>query len=309
MTIDECLHCIDLDFLGRPGVIAAYLLEDHGERALIETGPTSTLDSLLQGVESLDVDPASISKLLVTHIHLDHAGSAGTFMRRFPRAQLFVYEAGARHMIDPSKLLASATRIYGDKMDYLWGALEPVPEERLTVIRDGDTVTVGRRPIDVLYTPGHASHHVAFHDAERKLVFTGDAACVRLQGSSFVRPATPPPDVDLEAWSTTLERLAALDPATLCLTHFGPFHDSQRHLRDAGENLLAWGEQVRQDLERGMDREQITEDILRLSDAQLAGGDPGYRERYELGAGSAMSVDGYLRYYRRRAEKLEHTTA
>ena len=295
-------HCIDLEFQGRQGVVAVYQLEDGGERALIEVGPTSTLDSLLAALQSIDVQPETISKVLVTHIHLDHAGAAGTFLRRFPQAHLFVHERGAPHLIDPSRLLSSATRIYGEMMDTLWGPVEPVPQERLTALRDGDTVTIGRREITPLYTPGHASHHVAYHDPACRSVFAGDVAAVRLQGIQHIRPPTPPPDIDLELWSDSLDRLRELDARVLYLTHFGPSTRVGWHLEETRKRLYAWAEFVNQRLQQGEERSQIAEAIRNQDNAGLRQltDDPAILERYELGAFIDMSVDGLIRYLTKR---------
>jgi len=301
--LDDGLYLIDLHFQGQPGVIASYLIEDAGERALIEIGPTSTLGTLLGALQTMDIDPDSISKVLVTHVHLDHAGASGTFMRRFPRSQLFVHEMGAPHMIDPSRLVASATRIYGDMMDTLWGAIEPVSEDRMTILVDGDTVTVGAKRLATLYTPGHASHHVAFHDPERDAVFTGDVGAVRLQDIRYVRPATPPPDIDLELWSESLERIRELHPRVLYVTHFGPSTDVEWHLQEARDHLYEWGAIVQRAMQSGQDREEIVDLIRRHGDGELLQltDDPSVIVRYELSTPYGMSVDGYLRYYRKRA--------
>ena len=295
-------HCIDLEFQGRQGVVAVYQLEDDGERALIEVGPTSTLDTLLAALQSVDVQPETISKVLVTHIHLDHAGAAGTFLRRFPRAHLFVHERGAPHLIDPSRLLSSATRIYGEMMDTLWGPVEPVPQERLTVLRDGDVVTIGRREITALYTPGHASHHVAYHDPAYRSVFAGDVAAVRLQGIQHVRPPTPPPDIDLELWSDSLDRLRELDARVLYLTHFGPSTRVRWHLEETRKRLYAWAEFVEQRLQQREESSQIAEAIRNQENVELRQltDDPAILERYELGAFIGMSVDGLIRYLTKR---------
>ena len=295
-------HCIDLEFQGRPGVVAAYLLGDSGELALIEIGPTSTLDTLLAALKRIDVQPEAISKVLVTHIHLDHAGAAGTFLRRFPQAHLFVHERGTPHLIDPTRLLSSATRIYGALMDPLWGPVDPVPQDRLTALSDGDTVTIGRREITALYTPGHASHHVAFHDPAHRSVFAGDVAAVRLQGIQHIRPPTPPPDVDLELWSQSLDRLRGLDAAVLYLTHFGPSTSVGWHLDEARKRLYAWAEFVEQRLQRGEESSQIAEAIRDQDNAELRQitDDPAILERYELGAFVGMSVDGLIRYLTKR---------
>jgi glyoxylase-like metal-dependent hydrolase (beta-lactamase superfamily II) len=300
--LDDGLHCIDVDFQGRPGVIASYLIEDSGERALVDTGPTSTLDTLLRALGEMDVDPNSITKLFATHIHLDHSGAAGTFIKRFPGAHLYVHEIGAPHMIDPSRLLASATRIYGDMMGPLWGEVEPVPEDSLTRLTEGDTVTVGNRRLEVLYTPGHASHHVAYYEEERAAVFTGDVAAVRLQGFDYVRPPTPPPDLDLDLWSQSLERIAGLDPRTIYLAHFGPFMDVQRHLREAKERLYAWADLIEAALQRDQDRPAIVDTVRLREDGELLErtDEALVLERYELAAPYGMSVDGYLRYFRKR---------
>lgn len=303
--LDDGLHCIDLEFQGQPGVIASYLLEEAGERALIEIGPTSTLDTLLEALRSLGVEPETISKVLVTHIHLDHAGAAGTFIKRHPHAQLFVHEIGARHMIDPSKLLASATRIYGDMMEPLWGTFDPVPEENITRLSDDNRIAIGSRHINALYTPGHASHHVSFHDADRGIVFAGDVAVVRMQGCEHVRPATPPPDIDLELWTESLERLRGLHAHTLCLTHFGPFGDVDWHLTETRDHLYEWADIVSHALQSGQDRLTIVDTIRLHADRALhrITNDASIFEHYELAAPLGMSVDGYLRYFKKRAEQ------
>ena len=302
--LDDGLHCIDLQFQEQPGVIASYLLEDAGERALIETGPTSTLDALLAGLQSLGVAPESISKLLVTHIHLDHAGASGTFLRRFPQAHLYVHELGAPHMIDPSKLLKSATRIYGDMMGPLWGDVEPVPEDQLTILTDEDTITVGGKRLAALYTPGHASHHVAFHDAGRDAVFTGDVAAVKLQDIRYVRPPTPPPDIDLELWSQSLNRLRNLHPRVLYLTHFGLSTDVEWHLQEARDRLYEWADLIQKALDSGQDREAIVDTLSLHGNGELLKltGNASVLQRCDLAAPYGMSVDGYLRYLKKRAQ-------
>jgi glyoxylase-like metal-dependent hydrolase (beta-lactamase superfamily II) len=301
--IDESTYSIDLQFQGQDGVIAAYLVESAGERAIIEIGPTSTLGVLLAALREAEIEPESIGKILVTHIHLDHAGASGAFIRRFPQAQLYVHERGAPHMSDPSRLLRSATRIYGDMMDQLWGAVEPVPESKMTILTDGDTVTVGDRSFDVLYTPGHASHHVAYHDRARDAVVAGDVAAVRMQGTSYVRPPTPPPDIDLELWEESLNRLRALRPRVLYLTHFGPFTDVEAHLDQAQEQLREWEDIIRRAMESGQDTPEIVDNVQLHADRELLEhtGDASMFHRYELAAPCGMSVDGYLRYFQTRA--------
>ncbi|HLJ67352.1 MAG TPA: MBL fold metallo-hydrolase [Chloroflexota bacterium] len=298
---DAGLTLIDLGFQRLPGVIASYLVESAGERALLEVGPTSTIETLLAGLTQSGVQPESISKVLVTHIHLDHAGAAGTFLRRFPRAHLYVHAAGLPHLVDPSRLLASATRIYGEMMDVLWGDVEPVPADRVTALADGDVVTVGDRQLRALHTPGHASHHVVFHDEQSREVFTGDVAAVRLPDFAYVRPPTPPPELDLELWTQSLQRLSDLAPRRLYLTHFGPFDDVDRHLQQVGERLGAWEHLLRRAVAAGQDRPAMVDTLRQYGDRELLTetNDATALERYELATPYGMSVDGYLRYFRR----------
>lgn len=301
--LDEGLSVIDLNFQGLSGVIASYLVEDGDERALIEVGPGSTLDALLDGLREAGVAPEEISKILVTHIHLDHAGAAGSFIRRFPQAQLYVHENGAPHMVSPEKLLASATRIYGDMMGPLWGEFLPVPEDNVQVVTDAETITIGSRTLTEYFTPGHASHHVIYHDPDRGHIFTGDVAAVRLQGYSYVRPPTPPPDLDLEAWGESIDRIRTLRPSSLNLTHFGPFTDVDRHLQEASGRLLAWADVVRHAVETGQDRPAIVDNLTLRGDAEILeeSRDPEAIRRYELATPYGMTVDGYLRYFRKRS--------
>lgn len=302
--LEEGLTLIDLQFQGHAGVIAAYLVEDAGERALIEIGPGSTLPALLSGLEEAGVEPESIAKILVTHIHLDHAGAAGSFIARYPQARLYVHKVGAPHMINPEKLLASATRIYGDMMGPLWGDFLPVPAENVVTVTDEEAITVGNRALTEYYTPGHASHHVVYHDADRGHLFTGDVAAVRLQGHGYVRPPTPPPDLDLEAWGESLARIRGLRPTSLNLTHFGPFTDVERHLQEASGRLLAWADVIRHAVEIGQDRPAIVDTLTLRGDAEILeeSRDPDAIRGYELATPYGMTVDGYLRYFRKRSQ-------
>lgn len=172
--LDDGIGLIDLNFQRRPALIAIYVLPTEDGLALIEVGPGSTLNNLLDGLRDLGLDPDDVRHLLVTHIHLDHAGAAGSLLERLPEAHLYAHERGARHMIDPSRLLASAGQVYGALMEPLWGEFLPCPEERVVVIGDGDRLEIGGLTLDVHYTPGHASHHVAYHEPERNIVFAGE---------------------------------------------------------------------------------------------------------------------------------------
>jgi glyoxylase-like metal-dependent hydrolase (beta-lactamase superfamily II) len=197
-------------------------------------------------------------------------------------------------------LVASATRIYGDRMASLWGPIEPVPADRTVSINDASTIRIGSTTLKAVYTPGHASHHVVYHDAARGAVFTGDVAAVRLQGHDYVRPPTPPPDIDLTLWADSLRRVRELAPRTLYLTHFGQFTDVDSHLIQTHDRLLAWADLVEASRDRGDDRDAIIDELRHFGDAELRAGssDQSSIPRYELATPYYMSVDGLLRYLR-----------
>ncbi|MCA1689376.1 MAG: MBL fold metallo-hydrolase [Actinobacteria bacterium] len=223
---------IDVRHLGRDRVICAWLVGD----VIVDPGPTSSLAGLLAGLG--DVRPRALA---LTHIHLDHAGAAGTLARRWPDLEVWVHERGARHLVDPTKLLASARRLYGEDMDRLWGEVEPVPEERVRVLRGGETLG----PFAVAYTPGHASHHVSYLHEPSGRAFVGDVAGVRIPPAELTLPPTPPPDVDLEAWAASLDAVAAWRPQSLGLTHFGSVEDPPAQLQTMREQLARFGEHAR----------------------------------------------------------------
>ena len=232
--------CLDLEFQGYRGAVAAFLLADGEALALVETGPGSTLPALEAGVRDAGFALEQLTAVAVTHVHLDHAGAAGAVLARAPRARLHVHPRGVGHMVDPSRLVASAARIYGDRMDRLWGAFAPVPAERVVALADGDRVPLGERTLVAVHTPGHAVHHAAFHEPDAGDVYAGDVAGVRLAGAPYVRPPTPPPDVDLDAWQASVGRLRALRARRLLLTHFGEAADVDWHLDDLLARLFAW---------------------------------------------------------------------
>src|SRR3990172_5942784 len=245
------LVLIDTHYNNTPGAIGAYLL--LGERpALIEVGPASTVKTLLAGVRAGGLDPGNLRALAVTHIHLDHAGATGTLVRRFSQLDVYVHHVGAPHLMDPSRLLTSAARLYGDELKTLFGELLPVPADRVHALQDGAEIALGSRRLVALDTPGHARHHHAYYDAATGDLFTGDAAGVALPGSRYVRPPTPPPELDILAWDATLARLRALRARRLLLTHFGAHtwvEDllTQLHERmHAAEPLLVVGVELHQ---------------------------------------------------------------
>ena len=301
VRLEPDLWLLDLDFQGTPGVVAAYLITGRDGHTLVETGPGSTIGALERGVAAAGAQFDDITQLVITHIHLDHAGAAGALLRRLPAARLHLHPLGAAHMIDPSKLVASATRIYGERMDTLWGDFEPCPADRVVTVADGAELRCGDRTLRALHTSGHASHHIAFHDPERGTVFTGDVAGVRLQDASYVRPPTPPPDIDIEAWHRSIDLLRALDPRALDLTHFGRFADPGRHLDELLHRLDSWVKWTAERLARGDSPDAMAAALRTASEIELH--DEGRDQdaaAYELATPSGMTVDGIVRYLTRR---------
>lgn len=292
---------IDHHWMGVPGAIASYLLADGGELALVEAGPASTVATLLAGIRAAGHDPADVSHLLLTHIHLDHAAAAGLLLRHFPRAVVGVHLLGAPHLADPSRLVASATRLYGARMDELWGTMLPVPAERMRVLRDGDEVRVGGRRLTALDTPGHARHHLAFHLADADAVFTGDVGGVRVGGAGYVRPPTPPPEFDPPAWLRSIGRLRALRPEHLLLTHFGAFPDAGRHLDELEARVATWTRWAAARVSEGADVATLTDGLRRMGDAEIArsGGDAATAALYETAVPYGMMAAGIHRFLTR----------
>ncbi len=293
------IDVLDLEFQGTPHVIAAFLLRGPRGAALIETGPSTTLDTLLRRLDEHGVAPDDVRDVLVTHIHLDHAGAAGWWGQR--GARVHVHPNGLPHLVDPSKLVSSAARIYGDRMGQLWGEVLPVPADRVVAVPDRTVLELCGEPITALDTPGHATHHLTFVLGD--VAFSGDAAGIRLPDQTWIDLPAPPPEFDLEAWRTTLGRLRAMGARTLYRTHFGPGGAVDAEL-DAFESLLeagaAW---VREMLERGLERDLMVEEFAARMRARATaqGVDAETARAYELANPRSMSVDGITRYWRRRA--------
>ena len=311
--IAEDLWLLDTLYQDEPGVVASYLLTGAAGAALVDVGSAATLEHLLAAIRATGVEPQDIRHIVLTHIHLDHAGAAGALLAYCPVAQVYVHERGAPHLSDPSRLIASAARIYGDQMQRLWGTITPVPSARLAILADGAELVVGERRLQALYTPGHAVHHLAFRDAVHGAIFAGDVAGVRLEGVNLVRPPTPPPDLSLEDWYTSLDRLSTLDPRTLYLAHYGPVTDVTRHIAQLRRRLGDWGDIMLQGMREGLDEEALTRALTDRSSADLAraagAAEAEVRRRYELAANYRMSAQGYMRYYQTRHPELLAPTA
>jgi glyoxylase-like metal-dependent hydrolase (beta-lactamase superfamily II) len=294
------LSWVDLLFLGRPHAIATAVVSGPGTLALIDPGPGSCLQALDLGLQQLGLRLSEVTDILLTHIHLDHAGATGAIVRQSPRAKVFVHERGAPHMADPAKLMASAARLYGDQMERLWGEFYLVPEANLTAVAGGERIDAGGRAFEVAYTPGHASHHVSYFDRSSGIAFVGDTAGVCIDGG-YVLPPTPPPDIDIEAWKASVARIEAWSPQTLFMTHFGPVQRVAPHLQALLENLETTAGIVRARLsDPGTDEEKsrrFAEDLERelrqhMTDAQVAA--------YIAAAPPELLWPGLARYWRKR---------
>jgi glyoxylase-like metal-dependent hydrolase (beta-lactamase superfamily II) len=294
-------HLVDLHHQGRPESVAACVLETADGLLVVDPGPASTLPQLSAGLSRRGSSLADIRGLLLTHIHLDHAGGAGTLARAHPRLRVYVHEKGAPHLIDPSRLLASASRLYGDRMDRLWGEVAAIPAEQVVVLHGGEQLRLGGRQLEVLHTPGHAWHHVSYLEGDGSLAFVGDTAGLRTPGLPWVLPVTPPPDFDLEAWIDSIDRLLARAPSTLVLTHFGPSEDPVRHLEQLREGLLSWSAFARDSLTQpGDDSERLAWFIARLEEWIADKVEPERAAGFLAGAGPEACWHGLVRYWTRR---------
>lgn len=294
---------IDLGFQGRREIISAWLLEQREGFSLIETGPTSSLENLRAALGTLELQIGDIQNILLTHIHLDHAGAAGPMALENPDVQVYVHPFGAPHLIDPSKLISSATRIYQDQMDTLWGAILPIPEQQVVVFEDGGVLPLGGRNLEVMFTPGHAWHHVALYEEATGDMFTGDVGGIRMPGESFISMPTPPPDLDPAAWRTSISAMQQRRPKRLGLAHFGLYDNADAQLAVLEANLstvMAIGEAS---FVAGEEQTALTDRIHRSLKESLGNGDPEILANYELANPSYMGAMGLTRYWKKRSEQ------
>lgn len=300
-TLAAGLSYCDLHFLGVPRVIATAVLHGPGGVALVDPGPSSTLPALRRALGEAGIATADVRDILLTHIHLDHAGATGTLVRENPLLRVHVHEKGAPHMAEPEKLLASATRLYGADMDRLWGEFLPVPRHAMDVLKGGERLAAGGRSLDVLYTPGHASHHVSFLVRDAGVAMVGDTAGVRLRERGFVMPPTPPPDIDLEAWRGSLAALDVWGADTLFITHFGPHSPSAAHLTELADHLQWTSGLVQASLAReGTDADREAWFIEGVRAALRRRTTDADAEAYEVAGRFDLSWRGLARYWRKR---------
>ena len=296
------LDYLDLNFQGRSQIIATAILHGPAGVALIDPGPSTTIATLAKELATRGIRFSDVRHLLLTHIHLDHAGSTGSIVGSYPHIEVLVHEKGARHLVDPSKLVASAGRIYAQDMDRLWGEILPVPSACIRPLAGGETLTVVGRELEVEYTPGHASHHVSYLDTASRVAFVGDTAGIRRGSGAFVMPPTPPPDVDLEAWRDSERKILAWEPDTLFLTHFGPYHGARQHLQAMFDTLAEWSRIVRRlladaaasdDDRQGRFVDEAFQDLRRrVGDNEAAD--------YTKAGGLNFSYQGLARYWRKK---------
>ena len=300
------LTAIDTFYGGRERYTAAYLLA-AAEPAIVETGPTTSAPAVVAGLERLGITPADLAHIVVTHIHLDHAGGVGRLALLYPNATICVHERGAPHLADPTRLVASATRIYGEgQMASLFGPVDPVPAPRIRALADGDLIDLGDRQLDVMATPGHASHQVALADRGSGAVFTGDALGIHVPDLPVLRPATPPPDFDLELALGSIERIRQrARHGTLLFSHFGPVADVDRICDLAARRLRSWAEVVREALRRTDDLDEIASVLEEEALRDVATGAEARidLERFEMLSSVRINAAGLVRYWRKRAER------
>lgn len=300
------VRTIDLQFLGRPGVIATGVVPCEGGVLLVDPGPSSCLEALTRGLADLGLAWTDVRGLLLTHIHFDHAGAAGTLVRRHPGLPVYVHAFGAKHLAQPEKLVASATRLYGADMDRLWGAFLAVPADALRPLDGGETLTLGGRVLDVAYTPGHASHHVCYFDRATGTAFVGDTGGVRVAGPHAFAP-TPPPDIDIPTWVASVDRVAAWSPASLFVTHFGLYDDAAAHLTRFRDTLQRSAVVARDILKAGvgLDEAALTARWVAWlrEDVRAHGATEAHAQAAEAAAPFDQVWQGIARYWRKRVER------
>ena len=293
---------LDDNWMGRPRSIATALLESDGHHALVDPGPGSTLENLRQELRARGISVNDLDAILLTHIHLDHAGATGALVRENPRLAVYVHKVGTPHMIDPSKLLASAARLWPNDLQRLFGETLPVPAKTLRILEGGETLTLGARKIEVVYTPGHASHHVSYFENVEGVAFVGDTAGVQIEGNGYVMPATPPPDIDLGIWDASFAAILERKPARLFLTHFGYSEKPAEHIAQFRDRLHRWAAKTQEIIRTAGSESAALETFMAAMRADIAKHVSSEEvDHYVLTAGLNLSFLGLARYLRKRA--------
>jgi glyoxylase-like metal-dependent hydrolase (beta-lactamase superfamily II) len=299
------ISALDTMTAGITHVTAGYLIEAP-RPTLVECGPALSIKAVIDALTGIGMDPGDLAYLVVSHIHLDHAGGAGDIANAFPSAQILVSEVGARHLVDPERLNASSRRVYGDLYDEVYGDCTPIEQRRVRGVADGDRLELGGgRHLDLLYTPGHAKHHIAAVDSDTGGLFVGDSVGVKLPGMSAMRPAAPPPDFDLVLAERTLQRYRDLEPSAVYLAHYGPVSDPPiQALEEASARLSAWAETAEAAMAEHSELDHVVETLAARfsSDVHIPEDDEDGARRIELLAGYESNAMGLMRYFEMRAE-------
>ncbi len=293
--MSHAIHTIDLNFLGHPNGIAAFLVVTEIGPILIETGPHSTLDTLLKAINKHGYQKKDIKHVFITHIHLDHAGAAWCFAEH--GAQIYLHPFGYKHVHDPSKLLASAKIIYKEKMDFLWGTLKAIPADRLTTVKHGESIRIDQVEIKAWHTPGHAKHHIAWQIGMD--LFTGDVAGVCINDGPVIPPC-PPPDINIEDWEASLQVIESLEPVgTYYLTHYGKVTSLKSHIKLLRESLSAYSSFIKPYYERGDSAQVLITDFTEFVNKYLTSHGMSKKDAnaYEAANPSDMCVAGLMRYW------------
>src|SRR4051794_20715494 len=305
MAVDELtrdlgheVHAVDTRMGGYDGITAGYLLLTE-RPCLVETGTALSAPVVQEALGSLGVSAADLTTVVVTHIHLDHAGGAGDIAALYPNAQVVVHERGARHLVDPARLVASARRVYGDVMDEMFGDLKPTDAARVRAVDDGDVIELGGgRTLTAHYSPGPAQHHVGLLDSESGDLYSGDAAGIYIPGKALGRPWTPPPDFDLDKAVASLEKFRALAPSRLLFSHFGPVEAVDETLDRSIEELRLWVELVRDTRVSGLDLDHAVTMVREKTADRYADllADPSVDEKFEKLNATAANIAGINRW-------------
>ncbi|MFZ6663535.1 MBL fold metallo-hydrolase [Peijinzhouia sedimentorum] len=296
------IKVLDLNFLDHKQTIAAFLVETSIGPILFETGPHSSWQNLGIALAEHGYKYSDIRHVFITHIHLDHAGAAWAMAEH--GADIYMHPLGTAHMIDPSKLLASATKIYGDKMDYLWGQLKPIPTNKVKAVADGAILRFGDTEIKAHYTPGHAIHHIAWQIGDE--IITGDVAGVCINNGPAVPPC-PPPDINIEDWITSIHKLKSLNPKGLFLTHFGRVDAPESHFEYLEERLIRWTNFIKEKHNEGIELQDLIALFRNTTLDELQGHaiDDEDLKRYDAANPADMSVTGILRYWKKKGALIE----
>lgn len=298
--VAEGITAIDTQMAGVSRLTSAYLIESTAP-TIIETGPATSANTLTEALNTLGIGSLDLAHVVVTHIHLDHAGGAGHIAELFPNATVWVHEAGARHLTDPSRLMASAARVYGEqRLSSLFGAMKSVAADRIRAFNDGGTIDLGSRTLLAIDTPGHASHHIAIQDSSTGAVFTGDAMGVHLPDVPGLRPAAPPPEFDVEQAVGSIERIRQHARGSLMLSHFGPIASVDDTCAEAVRRINQWSEIVRFAMTKTDDDRELAAVLRRETGEDLAEIRASEQERLEILGSYELNAAGLSRYWRKR---------